>query len=58
MTARIQNTAPQPGITAGVQHLFKEVYSGAYRARRSNLVLTHLGRSGAVSSWTLSGMDL
>ena len=27
MTARIQNTAPQPDVTTGVQHLIKAAYA-------------------------------
>ena len=32
MTARIENATSQPDITAGVQHLFKAVYSGSCTA--------------------------
>jgi AhpD family alkylhydroperoxidase len=40
MTARIQNAASQPDITAGVQHLFKQVYAGG--VPRQTLELLHL----------------
>ena len=40
MTARIQNAASQPDITAGVQQLFKAVYSGG--VPRQTLELVHL----------------
>ncbi|MFI6515731.1 carboxymuconolactone decarboxylase family protein [Spirillospora sp. NPDC050679] len=40
MAARIQSTANQPGIMAGVQHLFKEVYSGG--VPQQTLELVHL----------------
>ncbi|MFC5181181.1 carboxymuconolactone decarboxylase family protein [Actinomadura harenae] len=43
MTARIRDTAPQPGITQGVQHIFKEVYSGG--VPRETLELVHLRAS-------------
>jgi AhpD family alkylhydroperoxidase len=39
MTARIQNTASQPDITTGVQHLFKQVYAGG--VPRHTLELVH-----------------
>ena len=40
MTARIQNATSQPDITAGVQQLFKAVYSGG--VPRQTLELVHL----------------
>jgi AhpD family alkylhydroperoxidase len=43
MTARIQNPASQPDITAGVQHLFKEVYAAG--VPRHTLELVHLRAS-------------
>ncbi|WP_067140012.1 carboxymuconolactone decarboxylase family protein [Microtetraspora malaysiensis] len=43
MTARIQNAASQPDITAGVQHIFKEVYAGG--VPRHTLELVHLRAS-------------
>ncbi|MFE9104622.1 carboxymuconolactone decarboxylase family protein [Actinomadura geliboluensis] len=43
MTARIQNTAGQPSIMTGVQHLFKEVYSGG--VPNQTLELVHLRAS-------------
>ncbi|MFF3665025.1 carboxymuconolactone decarboxylase family protein [Microtetraspora malaysiensis] len=43
MTARIQNAATQPDITAGVQHIFKEVYAGG--VPRHTLELVHLRAS-------------
>ncbi|QKW39070.1 carboxymuconolactone decarboxylase family protein [Actinomadura sp. NAK00032] len=43
MTARIQNTANQPGIMTGVEHLFKEVYSGGVPSQ--TLELVHLRAS-------------
>ncbi|WP_067792645.1 carboxymuconolactone decarboxylase family protein [Actinomadura formosensis] len=43
MTARIQNTASQPDITKGVQHLFKEVYAGG--VPRQTLEPVHLRAS-------------
>ena len=42
-TARIQNTAAQPHVTAGVQHLFKAVYAGG--VPRETLELVHLRAS-------------
>lgn len=43
MTARIQNTAVQPDVTTGVQHLFKAVYAGG--VPRETLDLVHLRAS-------------
>ena len=43
MTARIQNTAVQPDVTTGVQHLFKAVYAGG--VPREMLELVHLRAS-------------
>ena len=43
MTARIQNTASQPDVMTGVQHLFKAVYSGG--VPRETLELVHLRAS-------------
>jgi AhpD family alkylhydroperoxidase len=43
MTARLQNAASQPGITTGVQHIFKAVYSGG--VPRQTLELVHLRAS-------------
>lgn len=43
MTARIQNTTPQPDLTTGVQHLFKAVYAGG--VPRQTLELVHLRAS-------------
>jgi len=43
MTARIQNTAVQPDVTTGVQHLFKAVYAGG--VPRETLELVHLRAS-------------
>ncbi|WP_131736132.1 carboxymuconolactone decarboxylase family protein [Actinomadura roseirufa] len=43
MTARIHDTAVQPDITAGVQHIFKEVYAGG--VPRRTLELMHLRAS-------------
>ena len=43
MTARIQNATSQPDITAGVQHLFTEVYAGG--VPRQTLELVHLRAS-------------
>jgi AhpD family alkylhydroperoxidase len=40
MTARIQDATSQPDITAAVQHLFKQVYSGG--VPRETLELVHL----------------
>ena len=40
MTSRIQNPASQPDITAGVQHVFKQVYAGG--VPRQTLELVHL----------------
>ncbi|RFU41856.1 carboxymuconolactone decarboxylase family protein [Actinomadura logoneensis] len=40
MTARIKNTAGGPDITKGVQHIFKEVYSGG--VPKETLELVHL----------------
>ena len=42
-TARIQNTAAQPDVTTGVQHLFKAVYAGG--VPRETLELVHLRAS-------------
>jgi AhpD family alkylhydroperoxidase len=43
MTPRIQNAASQPDITAGVQHLFKQVYASG--VPRQTLELVHLRAS-------------
>src|SRR4051812_18841278 len=43
MTARIQNATSQPDITAGVQHLYKQVYAGG--VPRQTLELVHLRAS-------------
>ncbi len=43
MPARIQNTAPQPDVTTGVQHLYKAAYSGGVPPR--TLELVHLRAS-------------
>jgi len=43
MTARIQNTASQPDIMTGVQHLFKAVHSGGVPPQ--TLELVHLRAS-------------
>jgi AhpD family alkylhydroperoxidase len=43
MAARIQNTAPNPDVTTGVQHLFKAVYAGGVSPR--TLELVHLRAS-------------
>jgi AhpD family alkylhydroperoxidase len=43
MTARIQNTTSRPDLMAGVQHLYKEVYSGG--VPRETLELVHLRAS-------------
>ncbi|WP_327038392.1 carboxymuconolactone decarboxylase family protein [Micromonospora maris] len=40
MTARIQNAASQPDLTAGIQQLFKQVYAGG--VPRHTLELVHL----------------
>jgi AhpD family alkylhydroperoxidase len=43
MTSRIQNATSQPDITAGVQHIFRQVYSGG--VSRQTLELVHLRAS-------------
>ena len=43
MTARIQNMASQPDVTAGVQQIFKAVYSGGVPPQ--TLELVHLRAS-------------
>jgi AhpD family alkylhydroperoxidase len=43
MTARIQNTAPNPDLTTGVQHLFKAIYAGG--VQQQTLELVHLRAS-------------
>ncbi len=43
MTARIQNTTPQPDVTTGVQHLIKAAYVGG--VPRETLELVHLRAS-------------
>jgi len=43
MTARIQNTTPQPDVTTGVQHLIKAAYAGG--VPRETLELVHLRAS-------------
>jgi AhpD family alkylhydroperoxidase len=43
MTARIQNSAGNPDVTTGVQHIFKAVYSGG--VPRETLELVHLRAS-------------
>jgi len=43
MTARIQNTAPNPDLTTGVQHLFKAIYAGG--VPKQTLELVHLRAS-------------
>jgi AhpD family alkylhydroperoxidase len=43
MTARIQDTAVQPDVTKGVQHLFKAVYAGGVPPQ--TLELVHLRAS-------------
>ena len=43
MTARIQNTTPQPDIMTGVQHLIKAAYAGG--VPRQTLELVHLRAS-------------
>jgi hypothetical protein len=70
MTARIQNTAPQPGITAGVQHLFKEVYSGGVPSQAlelgpnppgtvgGRLIVDTLRNGPMTISWMTFGMEL
>jgi len=40
MTARIQDSTPQPDVTTGIQHLFKAVYAGG--VPRQTLELVHL----------------
>ena len=58
MTARIQNTTPQPDVTTGVQHLIKAAYAGG--VPRQTLELMHLrasqinGCSACVSSGAVS----
>jgi hypothetical protein len=42
MTARIQNTAIQPEVTTGIQHLFKAIYAGGVPPQ--TLELVHLCR--------------
>ena len=43
MTARIQNTTPNPDLTTGVQHLFKAIY--AVGVPQQTLELVHLRAS-------------
>ena len=43
MTARIQNTTPNPDVTTGVQHLFKAIYSAG--VPQQTLELVHLRTS-------------
>ena len=43
MTARIQNTALQPDVTTGIQHLFKAIYAGGVPPQ--TLELIHLRAS-------------
>lgn len=43
MTARIQNTTPNPDVTTGVQHLFKAIYAGG--VPQQTLELVHLRSS-------------
>jgi len=43
MAARIQQTAPNPDLTAGVQHLFKAIYAGG--VPKQTLELVHLRAS-------------
>jgi AhpD family alkylhydroperoxidase len=43
MTARIQNTTPQPDVMTGVQHLIKAAYAGG--VPRQTLELVHLRAS-------------
>jgi AhpD family alkylhydroperoxidase len=38
MAARIQNTAPQPDLTTGVQHLFKAINAGGVPQQTMELV--------------------
>ncbi len=43
MTARIQNTTPNPDLTTGVQHLFKAIYAAG--VPQQTLELVHLRAS-------------
>jgi AhpD family alkylhydroperoxidase len=43
MTARIQNTTPNPDLTTGVQHLFKAIYAAG--VPQQTLDLVHLRAS-------------
>jgi AhpD family alkylhydroperoxidase len=43
MTARIQNTTPNPDLTTGVQHLFKAIYAGG--VPQQTLELVHMRAS-------------
>jgi AhpD family alkylhydroperoxidase len=43
MTARIQNTTPNPDVTTGVQHLFKAIYAAG--VPQQTLELVHLRAS-------------
>jgi AhpD family alkylhydroperoxidase len=43
MTARIENAAPDPDVTTGVQHIYKAVYSSGLP--RQTLELVHLRAS-------------
>jgi AhpD family alkylhydroperoxidase len=43
MTARIQQTAPNPDLTTGVQHIFKAIYAGG--VPKQTLELVHLRAS-------------
>ena len=43
MTARIQNTTPNPDVTTGIQHLFKAIYAAG--VPQQTLELVHLRAS-------------
>ncbi len=55
MTARIQNTASQPDITKGVQHLYKEVYAGGVPPQTLELVHLRVSQINGCSACVDAG---
>src|SRR5689334_25366126 len=55
MTARIQNMASQPDVTAGVQQIFKAVYSGGVPPQTLELVHLRVSQINGCSACVDAG---
>jgi len=52
MTARIQNTTPNPDLTTGVQHLFKAIYAAGVPQQTLELVHLRASQINGCSFWS------